>query len=104
VIGEEWSEDFPKLKKLLLDEVYHHPNVVVMVEKGKLIIQKIFEAYLKNNKLLPQSIQQQLDGDGSSHDYQVISDYICGMTDVYASQVYNALFTPLFFVPERYGR
>lgn len=103
-IGEAWQEDFPKLKRLLLDEVYHHPNVVVMVEKGKFIIEHIFEAYLQNAKLLPQSIRKQLHGDGSTHDYQVICDYICGMTDVYASQVYNALFTPLFSVPERYGK
>jgi dGTPase len=102
--GPVWHDDFPKLKRLLLDEVYHHPNVVVMVEKGKLIIQQIFAAYLNNEMLLPQSIRHQLTRDGSNHDHQVICDYICGMTDVYASRVYNALFTPLFSVPERYGR
>lgn len=101
--GAAWRDDFPKLVKLLTDLVYHHPNVVIMVEKGRLIIRRIFEAYLENSKLLPTSTQKKLDGKWNNHDYQVICDYIAGMTDTYAAQVYNALFTPLFRVPERYG-
>lgn len=102
--GPEWRRDFPLLVRLLIDEVYHHPNVVVMVEKGRIIIRRIFEAFLENSKLLPVSIQKKIRGEDASEDYQTICDYIAGMTDVYASQVYNALFTPLMRVPERYGR
>lgn len=104
VFGPEWRRDFPVLVRLLIDEVYHHPNVVVMVEKGRIIIRRVFEAFLENPKLMPQSVQRSLSGENPAHDYQVICDYIAGMTDVYASQVYNALFTPLLRVPERYGR
>jgi dGTPase len=102
--GPQWREDFPKLMKMLIEEVYHHPNVVVMVEKGRIIIRQIFRAYLENKRLLPRAVQERLDGKGESHDYQTICDYIAEMTDVYAAQVYNSLFTPLARVPERYGR
>jgi len=100
--GPAWRSDFPKLVRLLTDLVYHHPNVVIMVEKGRLIIRRIFEAFVANSRLLPASTQKKLSGD-AAHDKQVICDYIAGMTDTYAAQVYNALFTPLFRVPERYG-
>ncbi len=73
-----------------------------MVEKGRLIIRRIFEAFVANSRLLPASTQKKLSGD-AAHVKQVICDYIAGMTDTYAAQVYNALFTPLFRVPERYG-
>lgn len=102
--GPEWSRDFPVLVRLLTDEVYHHPNVVVMVEKGRIIIRRIFEAFLENNKLMPLSLQNTLSGQNTPEDHQAICDYIAGMTDAYASQVYNTLFTPFVKVSERYGR
>ncbi|MCB9423300.1 MAG: hypothetical protein H6667_26125 [Ardenticatenaceae bacterium] len=52
---------------------------------------QIFEAYLKEPKMLPTKTQELLN---EAPLHRVITDYIAGMTDRYALQEWQKLFDP----------
>ncbi len=87
---------FDALSSFLESQVYNNPVVTMMVEKGKLIVQKLFEAYMRNSKLLPEITRERLPkGPASDAERaQVICDYIAGMTDRFAMDVYEMMFQP----------
>ncbi|MEM7112793.1 MAG: deoxyguanosinetriphosphate triphosphohydrolase [Chloroflexota bacterium] len=90
-----YSPDFhPKvraLKKFLFERMYHHYRLVRMQQKAERFLSQLFEAYIKEPKMLPTETQEQLE-DKSIH--QVVTDYIAGMTDRYALDEWEKLFTP----------
>ncbi|MCF8054813.1 MAG: deoxyguanosinetriphosphate triphosphohydrolase [Deltaproteobacteria bacterium] len=88
-------EQFAKLKKYLLENVYQTPQVCIMNEKGKMIITRLFTHLVQNPQMLPHSWKTQYD---DLHDAQtrrrLIADYIALMTDQYASLLYQMMFAP----------
>jgi dGTPase len=92
--GEDWSH-FTKLKAYLLEHVYRSPQVCIMNEKGKYILTRLFRHLEQRPEMLPKSFKRRYDG-APSHDgrLQVIVDYISGMTDRYAMDLYQMMFEP----------
>ncbi len=94
------DEEIKSIKNILFEKVYHSPQVLIMVEKGKHIIKKLFQQFLNNTKLLPQAEQNRIKSlvdngnclDSSKH--RVICDYIAGMTDRYAMDLFKMMFEP----------
>jgi dGTPase len=90
-----YSPDFgPKvraLKKFLYANMYHHYRLVRMQVKAERFISELFNAYLKEPKMLPSETQQQL---AHAPLHRVITDYIAGMTDRYALDEWEKLFNP----------
>jgi dGTPase len=78
-----------ELKRFLNIHLYHHYRVVRMCNKGKKIIEKLFDAFMNDKKILPTNMQ--------SHDIKdharVVADYIAGMTDRYAVIEYKRIFS-----------
>lgn len=79
------------LKKFLFERMYHHYRLVRMQQKAERFLSEIFHAYIKEPKMLPTETQKQL-----SHKsrHRVVTDYIAGMTDRYALDEWEKLFTP----------
>jgi dGTPase len=91
---KEW-EDFRKLKQFLFEEVYQSPQVCIMNEKGKLIITRLFEHLERRPEMLPRSMQVRYrSASDSTARRRVIADYISGMTDRYAMDLYQMMFEP----------
>jgi len=87
---------FDELSRLLEEQVYDNPVVTMMVEKGRLIVRRLFEAYMRNTKLLPEITRERLP-QRETTEYeraQVICDYIAGMTDRFAMDVYEMMYQP----------
>lgn len=94
-IDPELKEDFDRLRNVLYTRVYQHPNVLIMVEKGKKIIRELFEAFINKPQLLPWVTQQKYnEGNTDGEKKKVICDYLSGMTDRFAMETYNRLFQP----------
>ena len=63
--------------------MYNNKNVLAKNNKGKLIIKKLFYKIKQNPKKF--ILKHQLSADK----YRAISDFISGMTDRYAINLYN---------------
>ena len=63
-----------------------------MGEKAARTVRDLFEAYLKNPKILPEEFYDRLSTDVNTRRH--ICDYIAGMTDRFALQEHKKLFDP----------
>ncbi len=75
----------------LYQHMYRHYKVLRMSTKARLVVEKLFEAYMEEPRQLPPTSRAKLETDGRM---QVVADYIAGMTDRYAMLEYKKLFDP----------
>jgi dGTPase len=91
---KDW-EDFKNLKNFLFTKVYRSPQVCIMNEKGRLIITRLFEHLEEKPEMLPRSYISRFEKAKNKTDKRrVIADYISGMTDRYAMDLYQMMFEP----------
>jgi len=83
------------LKRFLRDHLYRHPKVTAMTEQAREIIAALFDAYLRDFRLMPpehaQAAIDAQDSHGPAAGARVVADYIAGMTDRFALQSHEAL-------------
>ena len=72
-----------EIRYFLKSKMYNNKNVLNKNNKGKLIVKKLFDKIKKNPKKFIS--KEQLTKDK----YRAISDFISGMTDRYAINLYN---------------
>ena len=80
-----------QLKDFLGNNLYNHYRVKRMSSKVKMVVDRLFRAYVGNTMLLPKKYQKKIEEE--SHE-RIICDYIAGMTDRYALDEYKKLFDP----------
>ena len=91
---KDWG-DFNGLKDFLFQKVYRSPQVCIMNEKGKLIIRRLFEHLEKKPEMLPRSFMNRFEKAPERRPKRrIIADYISGMTDRYAMDLYQMMFEP----------
>jgi dGTPase len=73
----------------LRDVVYYHPGKLLMEQKARRIVRGLFDAFVKEPRLLPRSVQEGLES-GDRH--RVVCDYVSSMTDRSALDLYNRLY------------
>jgi len=83
-----------ELQNLLLEKLYRHYRVLRMTEKAKRMINEIFDVYLENPNQLPYEIWPRGAQYSGKEKYQIICNYIAGMTDRSALDEYKKLFDP----------
>lgn len=84
-----------ELTDFLKGKVYKHPLVEASVSKARKLIHNLFETFSGNPALMPKHFKQRFDAATRNEDkLQVIVDYIAGMTDRFAMEVYDMLFEP----------
>jgi len=81
-----------QLKNFLYANLYRHYRVVRMQVKAERIINDLFEAYRSEPAILPRHVQENIEVRGLE---RVICDYIAGMTDRFATEEHEKLFSPL---------
>jgi dGTPase len=78
-----------KLRKFLYQNLYYHPSVATANQRGCKMLREVFEAYLKNPKLLGETTSHRLRKDGLQ---RTVCDYVSGMTDRYLMEEHERLF------------
>lgn len=87
----EFGVKVRQLKQFLFQRMYRHYRLMRMQAKAERFITEIFDAYMKEPKMLPAKTQEQLNETPLP---RVITDYVAGMTDRYALQEWQKLFDP----------
>ena len=83
-------------KKYVFNRVILKPDIQLLEYKGQQIVMELFEAFSSDPiRLLPENTRQRYKAANAENNGQrVISDYISGMTDGFASRLYSNLFLP----------
>lgn len=84
-------EEVNILKEFLLRHVYSEPGIMRMEHKGRRIIRELFKAFMDEPKMLP-AVTYELYPQRSLE--RIVCDYIAGMTDRHAVEIYKLLFDP----------
>jgi len=90
-ISEEILGIFHKLKGFMYERVYLAPVLTKEAKKARRIIKDLYNLYLKNIDFLPMSLKKSTE---EKEIRRVVVDYIAGMTDQYALNVYKEYFLP----------
>jgi dGTPase len=80
-----------RLKQFLYERMYHHYRLTRMQFKAERFISELFNVYLKEPNMLPDSTRLRLQTNPLP---RVITDYIAGMTDRYALDEWQKIFNP----------
>lgn len=85
------------LKRFVFKNVITIPEVKGMEYKGQLIVLDLFKALEANaDRLLPTNTYRKVQAAQTERERKrIISDYISGMTNTYASRLYEKLFLPM---------
>ena len=91
------AEVLDLLKRFVFKNVITIPEVKGMEYKGQLIVMDLFKALESNgDRLLPANTVRKIESARSERERKrVISDYIAGMTNTYASRLYEKFFLPM---------
>ena len=89
--SQEVSEAMMDFRKFMFESVYMTPEIMVERKKSAHVIQGLFEKLLSNNSLLPSEYQSLTDQWGIE---RAVTDYISGLTDLYAITLYKKWFIP----------
>jgi dGTPase len=73
--------------------VFDDPRVRTLEVKGATILEKLFDAFMEDDRLMPLDFQEYID-DKLAIKPRLIADFIAGMTDKYAYEYYKRLFEP----------
>ncbi len=93
VMSEEAAYYMNKLRDYMFANVYRNPEVKQASEMQKIrgLIESLYHYFLENSEQLPGEYQIILQRDGGN---EAVKDYIAGMTDRYAINMYNETFVP----------
>ena len=88
-MSDNMKIDSLKISKFLYKNVYNHPKLIKKRTNAENIILKLFEYFDKNFHQLP---NDWLSKKNIQNKYRIICDYISGMTDRYASNLYKSFY------------
>ncbi|WP_416776411.1 anti-phage deoxyguanosine triphosphatase [Xenorhabdus budapestensis] len=93
VMSEKARVELNVFKEFVRNNVISTPEVQTLEYKGQQMVVKLFDAIANNpTRLLPKKYYKRYINEGKS--LRVISDYLAGTTDDYATRLYHKIFTP----------
>jgi len=98
------AETYGELNKLsayIKQTVFTHPMVLLMLHKARKILRELFSTFAEHRELLAEELQEKLVREDI---HRIVCDYISGMTDRYAMDMYDMLFEPYERTLTRSGR
>lgn len=85
------QEATDKLRAFLFENVYLNPVAKSEEVKAQTMLTELFEYFVKHPEKMPELYTRNLEEEGVG---RCVCDYISGMTDRYAIELYNELFIP----------
>lgn len=94
----QMNENNKVLQGFLSQSMYRHPRVLEIMDRAQRVIRDLFEAYMNDEKLLPDDWRETHPYTDKNHYARQVCDFIAGMTDRYALDLHKRLFDldPLF--------
>ncbi|TYT75122.1 anti-phage deoxyguanosine triphosphatase [Desulfobotulus mexicanus] len=95
-LNQNAKEVLESLKKFVFKNMINIPEVQTLVFRGQQIVIQLFRAISSDpTRFLKKSYQEQWEkADSDAERFRIICDYISGMTDEYATRLYERLFLP----------
>jgi len=91
--SNETATRLKRLKKLLFQKLYRHPEVMKKMYFGQICIRKLFEAYREQIGLLPLEYKARMSN--SKNPNRIIADFIASLSDRKAIELYKELYVGL---------
>ena len=88
---EEVGDATARLRAFLFDRVYRNPIAKGEESKAKELLLRLFEYFCQNPERMPELYVRNLEEEGVG---RCVCDYLAGMTDRYAIELYRALYIP----------
>lgn len=92
--GSDIWEPTEELHDFLYQKVYRSPIAKGQESKAEAMIETMYRHFVAHPEALPEEYRRQLDEEETE---RVVCDYISGMTDRYAVNVFRELFIPTFW-------
>lgn len=95
-LSEDAEQYLKFLKLLTMNEVVKKPEVQSLEYRGQLIIMEIFQAFSSDPErfLSGNSLKRLESAENEEQKMRVICDHVAGMTDDYATKIYQRFFVP----------
>ncbi len=90
---DETKEHITAIRQFLYNKVYKHNKLTSITLKCQNIIQGLFRVYINNIDLLPFSWKELIIPGDVKSKADIVADYIAGMTDRFAIQEYQDLYS-----------
>lgn len=90
VMSDRMWDAMSELRSFLFERVYLAPIVMAEVRKATHLVGDLFDYYVERIDEVPQEYRAVSDGD----DLRAVTDYVAGMTDRFAKNLYQELFVP----------
>ena len=93
---DEFDSALSVFKQFVYRRVIRKPEIQLLEYKGQQVVMELFEAFASDpERLLPENTRNRwCEAQEQENGWRVISDYISGMTDEFASRLYGNLFMP----------
>lgn len=82
------------LRSFMFERVYTNPAAKQEESKAELLVKKLYSFFIENNSLLPAEYREIM---RKTDEHRAVCDYISGMSDEYAVDLYTELFVPKFW-------
>lgn len=92
-MSDETAQAMKDLRKFMFENVYTNPKVKGEEAKAELLVENMYEYYLKNLDKLPDEYQMLLNECGEKKE-TVVCDYVSSMTDRFAITTFNDIYLP----------
>lgn len=94
----QMHENNKVLQGFLSQSMYRHPRVLEIMDRAQRVIRDLFNAYMNDEKLLPDEWRETHPRTDQNHYARQVCDFIAGMTDRYALDQHKRMFDldPLF--------
>ncbi|MBP0990053.1 MAG: deoxyguanosinetriphosphate triphosphohydrolase [Oscillospiraceae bacterium] len=79
------------LNEFLFEAVYTNPIAKSQEAKAEMMIKMLYEYFCKNPEIMPEEYKTIMERDGKE---KAVCDYISGMSDRYAVNIFNDIFIP----------
>ncbi len=88
---DEVGDATARLREFLFDRVYRNPVAKGEESKAKELLSRLFDYFCQNPERMPELYVRSLEEEGVG---RCVCDYLAGMTDRYAIELYRALYIP----------
>ena len=86
--SDKFSRDVDTIKIFLNSKMYNHDKVIKMTNDASQIIAFLFKKFMDDENLMHKDFKIRLENENKA---RVVCDYIAGMTDNYASEIYKSI-------------
>lgn len=93
MMSPQVGEAMGNLRKFMFERVYQNREAKSEEGKAEMLMESLYEYYLKHLKLLPASLLARIEKHGEAEEI-IVCDFISSMTDRFAIAKYEELFIP----------